>query len=298
MSDPQRARIIKFVNGHEAYSVFVRKDVDPENILSELHLNPLPKGVICISGGATAFPTEIKDQTVALIEDVVAPLACEYDLLVVDGGTEEGVMQIIGEAFKKHRVKAHIIGIHEGDTAVETRDWHEPLLMGFVPESQVTYPGDTRSPKPNMQLDPNHVYFVMVMDAYDWGEEVECMFSFIDYLADQRLPVINIIANGGRITLKEASHTVQRNRPVIILEGSKRATEVIVSALDGTPEGDWVSLLMKHEIAGKNSEQFQEALDWLIQIAKYDKIVRFDFLSRPLDEFKPIVLSALGISAS
>lgn len=302
MSATSHAQMIEFGEGHHGYAVFIRKDTNPQRVMSLLKLDPTPKGVICISGGATAFPPEIRDRTVRLIENVIAPVSYKHALLVVDGGTETGVMQIIGEAFDKERVRmTRIIGGENGGARRKTGDLHDPLLMGFVPASKVTFPGDGRSPKPNIQLDRNHVYFVMVTDADDWGEEVEYMFGFIDHLVTRKkLPFINIIANGGRITIKEAHHAVQKGYHIVVLEGSKRATEVIVAALNGASQHDLAIALKQFGIVGTSPEQLQETLSWLNDIANYsknarEKVARFDFLSRPLEELERLILSKLGL---
>ena len=296
MPVPQRARMIEFDQGSHAYFAFVRTSSSPADIISQLNLDPLPKGVIWISGGATDFPLEIVEPTVALIEAVIVPLVYEHDLLVVDGGTEAGIMKIIGEVFERAKYhKLNIIGYEEDKLQGQNaRSW-DPLLMGFVPEPKVSYPGVDRSPPDYAPLDPNHIYFVMVLDAKEWGQEVECMFSFLGYLATQRqIPTINIVANGGRVTIKEAYHAAQQGRHVVVLEGSKRAAEVIVAALDGVSDRTLVSLLRAYGITTQRHE-VEETVYWLNSIAKYDKITRFDFLSRPPGELREIILSKMGL---
>ncbi len=123
------------------------------------------------------------------------------------------------------------------------------------------------------------------------------MFSFIDYLAGMKhLPVLNIIANGGRITIKEAYHAVQQGRPLVILEGSERATELIIAALDRIPQNELRKLLLKLNIA-QDDKHISECLTWLKAIADYDQgqgeVTRFDLLSQEPEEFKQIILSRL-----
>jgi len=281
----QRTLMVEFNQKHKARLVFVRKDTNPQRIASLLNLDPLPRGVISISGGAKKFPRQIIKQTIRLAEEVIAPLAFEENLLVVDGGTESGVMKIVGKAFEKARYRHAII---IGDSC------QNPLL-GVVPERKVAYPGTRRSAQTYVPLDQNHFYFVMVMDASHWGEEVACMFSFLDYLTGQkRVPVVNLIANGGRITIKEAFHTVQQRQHLIVLEGSKRATEAILAALDGASEDALTQLLRKRKIV-QNNRELQETLHWLNSIAMYDKITRFNFLSQPLKDLRAGILSKLGL---
>jgi hypothetical protein len=298
MTALHRALMIEFDQDHHARAVFVRKDVEPQALLSLLNLTPLPRGIISISGGATDFPPEIVDQTIKLFKSVIVRVAYEHDLLTIDGGTEAGVVKIIGKVFEQTR---HIIGGGKVITDRLASGSSKPLLMGFVPRAKVYCPGiDDSSQKhtqldPNhTQLDPNHTHFVMVLGARKWGSEVECMFSFLHYLATyEKIPVINIIANGGRITLKEAYHATQQGWPVIVLEGSKRAAQIIISALDGAEETTLVRDLWQLEIVKRKSE-LRETLHWLAGIAQYDRITRFDLMARQLDELRKIILSQLG----
>lgn len=286
-------KIIPVDRTRQTHGFFTTKDTLPQDILAGFNLNPLPKGIICISGGAKSFPRKVVKPTARLTEFAIAPIVFEYNLLIIDGGTKAGVMQLIGQVLRK---------VKYGDPATQntflTQDCEfETLpLMGFVPETKVTYHGAVPLPGREIELDHNHTYCVLVSEAQDWGEEVECMFAFIDYLADaEHLPLVHIIANGGQVTIKEVYHSVQKERHIIVLEGSTRATQIIVAALDGASEKTLIDLFAEHKITTQMHE-VQETLSWLKEIMVYDKITRFDFWSGDHEKLKEIILSSLGLS--
>jgi hypothetical protein len=287
---------LRFDTVRQAQAIFVTLDTSPQEILEALGFSTLPNGVISISGGAKQYPRKVEEDTVSLVEEVIVPLVYEHGLLVIDGGTEAGIMKITGEVLRRARYRYPII-IGDGEETIREQppDFQDPRLLGFVPEPKVTYPGVERPLENHACLDPNHVYFVMVRDARDWGEEVECMFSFVEYLATQKqIPVINIVANGGRITIQEVYHAVRQGQPVVVLEGSERAAEVIIAALDGVAEREIIDLLKELGITNQE-HKVSETIHWLSEIAEYNKITRFDFLSNPPEELRNIILTELRL---
>lgn len=290
MSSSEHVKTIQFDRTRRAYCFFTTKNTTPQDIIEEFRLNPLPNGIICISGGAALFPPDTIKTTVRLVEFAIAPGVFNHDLIVIDGGTECGIMQITGMILRKVKY-GNSLTLDQSQN--QLADFETLPLMGFVPESKVIYPGIKRSDQDYPQIDPNHTYIVMVTEAQDWGDEVECMFSFLEYLSgEKKIPVTNIIANGGRVTIEEAYHAVQQGYHIIVLEGSARATEVIVAALNKLSKKDLVTLLKHHKLA--NQTQEEETLFWLEAIAQYNKITRFDFWSSDYYGLKRLILSSLG----
>ena len=250
-----------------------------------------------------------------LSKSSIAPLVDKYGLLIVDGGTEAGVMKITGKVLRKFKYGRFTIaevmkiigkvlrkfnyGKFTIDDASQKQipDYEELPLMGFAPESKVIYPGAEPSPQREVPLEPNHKYFVLVNDAQDWGGEVDHMFRFINCLSGMSIPIVHIIANGGRITIKEAYHSVRQGHPIIILEGSERATKIIIAALDGASETELINLFEEHKII-KQEHEAEEILVWLREIAQYNKVTRFVLSSKPSDKLKEIILSMLNLEKS
>ncbi len=277
-SSSGEVKIIQFDRTRRAYCFFTAEHTTPQDIISGLNLSPLPKGIIFISGGAAKFPPDTTEITNRLIEFAIAPFVYKHNLLIVDGGTQSGIMEITGEVLSR----------------VTCPNSEVLPLMGFAPEPKVIYGNMKFSSQRQDRLDPNHSYFVLINETPDWCEAVETMFSFLGYLAEvKHLPIIQIVFNGGRITLKDAYYSVQRGFRIIVLDGSCRAPEVIVAAMNGASEADLIALLEKHEIAIQTHE-LKETLVWLQEIAEYNRITPFNFQTGHYDELKAAILSGLG----
>jgi hypothetical protein len=294
MQTPVMAQV-QFDIGCQSRVVYVKEDTDPQVILELLDLNPLPKGIVSISGGADKFPSEAEERAAMLLEEVIVPIVYQYELLVVDGGTEAGIMEITGKKIEARSPGRITIGDTERGSQNVKLDFRTLPLLGFAPEARVDYPGAEPSLRRDSNLDPNHLYFVLVCET-DWGGEVECMFSFLDYLATRRqIPVINIVANGGRITIKEVYHAVEKGWPVIVLEGSSRAAQLIVAALNGVPEREMPDLFDRYQVE-ISLDEVPEVVHWLSVIAEYEQVIRFDLFSRLPDELAMLILSRLGLT--
>jgi hypothetical protein len=215
----------------------------------------LPHGLISISGGASLFPHEVEERA-QLLTQALVELAFDKHLMLVDGATAKGIMRILGSNFVSIRQTAP--------------NRYFPPLVGFAPEKLVCYPG--KCDEMADELDMHHPYFVLVQDAFDWGDEVSCMFRFVQLLTQNR-PSVSIIANGGRTTLQEAVNNISANRQMIVFRGSKRAAEVIVSALDGASRSDLSKLLYVVGLIKQEDgpDEMALLLDQLEQIANYKK---------------------------
>jgi hypothetical protein len=128
---------------------------------------------------------------------------------MIDGGTQAGVMALIG------------LGV--------AQQQHKPTLLGVAPIGLVTNPGKSTDETSSevVPLDPNHAYFVLV-DTDEWGGETETMYELAQVLS-QNSPSIALLINGGGIAKREVLHNVRQRRPIIIFEGSGRLADEIAS---------------------------------------------------------------------
>ena len=105
-------------------------------------------------------------------------------------------------------------------------------------------------------IDPHHSHIVAVDNpavaaAQDaWGSETGTMYWLLDRLAAGR-PSVTVVANGGGITLSEVDANVRAGRPMILIEGSGRAADALVSLIRKTaaPAGEITELRARVEAA-------------------------------------------------
>jgi hypothetical protein len=202
---------ITFDNGNHAVVVTAGRDTDAQAILKALDIAQ-PHALIMVFGGAKGLDDSRKARLAELFTDAIAPAAVEVGALVIDGGTQSGVMAMMGEAL--------------------ARDGRGSQLLGIAPVGKVTYPGD---PSPanignGTPLEPNHSHFVLV-EGDEWGSETDMMFKLAGAL---NVPVATMLINGGSIAGSEALQSVRNGWQLLVVEGSGRfADEISAAVRDG-----------------------------------------------------------------
>ena len=204
---------ISFPNGNRALAV-----IPPHNSLASDLVRALGiqkhGSLIMIAGGAARMDERDHISLARLFSDGIAHIAATHRALVIDGGTQSGVMEIMGQGVAQQP--------------------HRPPLLGISPIENIIYPGKTlpRATTELTSLDPNHSHFVLV-DSNEWGGETETMYALAEVYS-QSCPSIAILVNGGAIAKNEVLYNVRQNRPIIVIEGSGRLADDIVEALHNT----------------------------------------------------------------
>jgi TRPM family ion channel len=218
-----RKSTITFGNGIRAVIITASRDASAKAILDALDVAS-PRAVILLFGGAAGLDDSRKAHLAALFADGVAKAAAELDALIIDGGTQSGVMAMMGEAV--------------------ARDGRRSQLLGMAPTGKVTYPG---GPAPasiadGAPLEPNHSHFVLV-ESNDWGGETETMLELARAFNS---PTVAILVNGGAIAADEALRTVRNRWPLLVIEGSGRFADQLSAA---TRDGQSAKSVEVDEIA-------------------------------------------------
>jgi hypothetical protein len=113
---------------------------DLAEALSTLGLNP-PQPVLVIVGGASGMTADELVKTKELFDNVLVPYADLHQIAIMDGGTDAGVMQAIGDARSNHNATFPLIGI-----VIEKGIGATILENGQFPSSI---------------LEPNHTHFIL-----------------------------------------------------------------------------------------------------------------------------------------
>ncbi len=207
---PEMGRSFKiaFPDGHMARALRVNSSTDTQFILKELDLTEKP--CIFISGGAGGMSDADRTRVQSMI-DAVADFANNNGAVIIDGGTEAGVMKMVGDA--RHSSK------------------HDFPLIGVAPLGKIAYPGYS-NPDQEAELEDGHSHFVLV-EGEEWGDETDLIVGMMEALRDgSKLPGVVILINGGSIALKEVhlATTKQLGLPTLVLEGSGRAADELSTA--------------------------------------------------------------------
>jgi hypothetical protein len=239
------AQEIPFPNGNRAHMVVAPPaGSDVSGILRALDIQP-PSALIIISGGADGLDTamqdnpELRSRLIQLFSRGIARAASDVKALILDGGTQSGAMQLMGQGVADRGRKSS--------------------LLGVAPAGKVTYPGGPQegSIPDGAPLDPNHSHFVLV-DSREWGGETDPMFSLAEAVASKPTvqakpsvgqaaravpsawPVksaVTVLVNGNTqgISKNEVLHSVRHGWPVIVIEDSGGLADDIAKLLKEPP---------------------------------------------------------------
>ena len=206
-----RKNTITFENGNRAVVITVPRDASAQAILEALEITS-PRAVILLFGGAAGLDDSRKAHLATLFADGVTPVAAELGALIIDGGTQSGVMAIMGEAVAQHP------GTYQ--------------LLGIAPKGKITHPGIAgASPvSDGAPLEPHHSHFVLV-ESNEWGGETPKMMELARAF---KAPIVAILVNGGAIAADEALESVRNGWQLLVVEGSGRfADELSAAVRDG-----------------------------------------------------------------
>lgn len=209
-SSDKRSFVIRFPMGNIAYAMRLPREASPLHVIKEFSLSQ-PRPTIFISGGASAMTEEDIERTRTIVADGIAVFAQRHNITVVDGGTEAGVMKMIGDARFNMNYTFPLIGV--------------------CPFGRISYPGHDNGDS-DAPLEDGHSHFVLV-DGNEWGDESHMIVSLTRAIAAGSAPMIGILINGGKIAERDVYLATAQgpNRiPMLVLDGSGRKANEIATA--------------------------------------------------------------------
>jgi SLOG in TRPM, prokaryote len=168
--------------------------------------------VLVLVGGAGGMSPEQMTALTGAISQVIPALG-DWRAAVVDGGTDAGVMRVIGQARATAGASFPLVGV--------------------AAEGTVILPG--RRPAPHAApLDSHHTQVILV-PGNAWGDESPWL-SLVAAAIAAGQPSLTLVVNGGEITYDDIEHSLQEGRPVIVLAGTGRTADSIAAAASGQDE--------------------------------------------------------------
>ena len=143
---------------------------------------------------------------------------------MIDGGTDAGVMRLIGRARTRAAARFPLIGVPAVGT-VRSPGKHRRARSRW-PLKQLG--GRRRWP-----LDAHHPHFLLVPGA-EFGDEAPWIARVASELAGGR-PSVSVLVNGGEIAYTDVACSLQVGRPVLAIAGSGRAADQLARAVRGGP---------------------------------------------------------------
>ncbi|MBZ0293143.1 MAG: hypothetical protein K8L99_11315, partial [Anaerolineae bacterium] len=220
--------VIPFTDGMPAMGVHISIQDQLGEIAKTLELHE-PRPAILILGGAMEITSPEMQATRTLIEESLIPYAQEKQLAVIDGGTDAGVMRLMGQGRRKRQASFPLIGV--------------------APINRVKYPG--RDNPEGYDLESGHSHFLLTTEG-DWGDETDTMVQFTYTLTGQgKYPGLVLVINGGAIVRQEVYRLTVTERlrfPVLVLEGSGRFADTLAAAYkSGVTDDDELQEIIKRD---------------------------------------------------
>jgi SLOG in TRPM, prokaryote len=203
---------IGFEGGQTATAVRVDQPSDLSAALAALGLGA-PRLVVVLVGGAGRMHARDLDRLRPLFERGLVPVAERLGVVVIDGGTDAGVMRLIGRARTTAEATFPLVGV----PAVGT----------------VRLPGKRLGVRRRWPLDAHHTHFVLVPGT-TWGDEAPWMARVGTELA-AGWPSVTVLVNGGRIAYTDVACSLRAGRPVLAAAGSGRTADQLARAVSGGP---------------------------------------------------------------
>jgi hypothetical protein len=191
--------------------------IEPESLadlasaLAALGLTP-SRSVLVLVGGADGLDPVAERALEGLFRNTLVPLIETLGAAVIDGGTDAGIMALMGQARA---------GAGAGFP-----------LLGIAPRAKVCLPGmDWR--RTQTKLEPNHDRFLLVPGA-DWGAESPWIAAAAPLVAGT-LGRTTLVAGGGQVTRLDVEAALAAGTPVLLLAGSGGTADTLARALaDGS----------------------------------------------------------------
>jgi len=190
-------RQISLKRGVDVGAVNIADNSEIPDALTQLGI-PHPNKAIVLVGGAGGIGfTDLLPMKKAVA--IVAQLAEETGSVVVDGGTQAGIMTEIGVQRKKHGYTFPLVGVV-----------FDSLLMKEDPKSI---------------LDANHTHFFLI-PGDDWGDESGWISKIATGIAGGNKS-LTVLINGGNISRQDVEYSLLENRPTFVMRGTGRMADEI-----------------------------------------------------------------------
>jgi hypothetical protein len=200
---------VEFADGLRARAIHVDREAELGRAVNALGI-ARPSRALVLVGGADDLGDAEASQLRPLFADVLVPVVQSLDGIVLDGGTDTGVMQLIGRARAERGATFPLVGVVVHDLAAvrgEASRWEAA------------------------ELEPHHTHFVLVPGS-GWGDEASWLARLGSEVA-RGSSSVTLLVNGGDVAWADVEHSVEAGRPVVVIDGSGRAADVLAAGVRG-----------------------------------------------------------------
>ena len=245
--------------------------------------------VLAVIGSAATLDPQLLPRLAQLFGRGVARAAQQAAAVLVDGGTQAGVMALLGEA---------VAGL----------GYRSPLI-GVAPAALVSYP---QGPANGVMLEPNHSHFVLTPGAR-WGDETRTLFGLVKALANPGglpRPAAVLLVGGGPVARTEVLTAVRLGLPIVALTGSGGLADELAAAwptrADLPDDPTWAEILadgrvrfypLKKSVEGLENTLLRELGDDPVLLQAWQTFADYDHnANRQQRKFDRLQRAIIGLS--
>ncbi len=201
---------LTFLNRRKATALLAQQISELPEILEQLGV-PQFRPTLVLVGGASRMSASDLQNLRRLFREAIVPAIQALNAVVVDGGTDAGVMKMMGQTYAELEATFPLVGVAVANLT---------LLPGTEPFSPEATP-----------LESNHTHFILVPGS-NWGDDSPWIADIATFVAAES-PSLTILINGGEITYDDAAHSLLHERPILVVAGSGRTADQFAAALRG-----------------------------------------------------------------
>lgn len=190
-------RQLSLGGGVSVGAINITEDRQISEALTQLGI-PHPRPAIVLVGGAGGIGW-LDQFPMSRAVRIVAQLAEATGSVVVDGGSQAGIMAEIGVQRKRNKHTFPLIGVV-----------FDQLLI---------------QKDPSEILDPNHTHFILI-PGKNWGDESSWISRIATVIAGAHKS-ITILVNGGKISQSDVRYSLREDRPIFVMRGTGRLADEI-----------------------------------------------------------------------
>ena len=202
--------VMEFGHGRTAVVVAIEGRKDVALAIDALGLEA-PRPTLVVVGGAAGLDDH-ELAGLAPLADQLVGAAADAGAAIVDGGTDAGVMRLVGRA----RAEANV----------------DIPLVGVVVKALAGLPGKP-AVSPMADLEPRHTHFVLVPGS-SWGEEAPWIARVAGAVAGD-CSSVTVLVNGGEIAWTDVAESVGAGRRVLAVAGTGRTADALAAQVGGRP---------------------------------------------------------------
>lgn len=171
--------------------------------------------VVVLVGGAGGVTDQERVRWQGLFRDGLVAGVAAGGGCVLDGGTDAGVIALVGAARAAFGAGFPLVGV--------------------VATGTIRWPGRAPGRPDAAALEPHHTHVIAVPGG-EWGTESPWLARVATVLA-AGAPTVTVVVNGGAIALEDVRYSLVAARRVLAVARTGRAADALVAASRGEPSG-------------------------------------------------------------